>query len=235
MPRITESQLRSLIREGISEVQTEMYSRNLSRRLNIKIAERKVIHLQNLINETVSVLGSSRLNEGWLDDIKSKVKDVASQFKGGPSAALGALNKAYGTRSAAEFSSGGIKGHELQKIAMSSKPVEDLMKKIEPSFQKLKNSKVIDILKPVSSLDEYINAVAEAKKSLEEFIIMNAEMDIEDKDINYLPISEKIMSHFKQAGEFIAELQEKLSSVTLDLEKLSVPSDSFKKASWKKY
>jgi len=241
MTRITESQLRSLIREGISEVQTEMYSRNLSKRLNLRIAERKLVHLQNLINEASDILGDSRLNEGWFDDIKSKAKNVASQFKGGTSAALGSLKKAYGTGSGAEFSSGGLKSWELEKMAQSSKstdtnsaepsakmkalssePIKALLKKIDPALNLLRDTKVGDLAKGeggsgLRALDGYIKAVTDALRAFEELTAMYEEVpDLVDSD-SYLSFAEKIQESFEQAKEIITVLQKNIQQASINL------------------
>ncbi|NDC22791.1 MAG: hypothetical protein EBZ49_01490 [Proteobacteria bacterium] len=216
MTRITESQLRSLIREGISEVKTEMYSRNLSRRLNLKIAERKLVHLQNLINEATVILGDSRLNEGWFDDIKRKIKDKASEFKGGPSAAVSTLGRTFIPGYSKE---GGLKASDLEKISKTTKPVENLLKKIDPALKRLRDTKVGDLAEGLGliALDGYIGTVTDALRAFEDLTAMYEENpELVDSD-SYLSAAAKIQESFEQAKEIITILQKHIQQASIDL------------------
>lgn len=237
MAKMTRYQLRALIRESINDSKNERLKRNLKKRLNLKIAERKLSSYKARLDEISLDLEDTLISEGVFDRIKTGLKSGIKNLKGGVDAAVSSLGREFlggGAMPKGGYQkSGGLKSYELEQLASADplRQTRDAAKKVAPALNRLKSTKISDLVDGhgLIALDSYVSTVVESLQSLAEFMKdLNAQKETSesspaDSD-EYLDLATKVQEFFEQAKEIIKSLQRDVQQAAIDLQKGSEPA-----------
>lgn len=237
MAKLTSAQIRSLIRESIKEIHSEREANNFKDRLQLKIAERRLISFEKEINELSLQLNRQVLAEGWLDDLKDKVKGMGSSTLGTLDRAFldipkktGNINK-YGEPEVArsEFAKGGVTPKELEDIAkrnpMLSGPGQEVKKivtkDLPSAIQKFKSLKFTDFTsKERPGLLALNNVTSTIINALDTFMKLKKSYPQIADNGEYLTLAGIARRAFDEIKDNIIALQEELQQASIDLGKI---------------
>jgi len=223
MAKLTKNQLRSLVRESINEVKNKKETLRLKKRLNLKIAERKLTFFSREINESSVEISNFLLSEGWLENLKggvsAAVSDLGREFFGGGAMPRGG----YKGR-------GGLKSYELERMAAADplRAARETVKKVPDALKRLKSTKISDLVDGhgLIALDSYVSTVVDSLKSLAEFLKNQRELEEQNPEHanQYADLASKVSELFDEAKEVIKSMQRDIQQAAIDLQTGSEPA-----------
>lgn len=207
MTKLNRTQLRSLIREAIDDVQSEKNAALLKKKVQIRIIERKLSNFSETLNAASEL---SLVNEGLFDNIRGGLGVMASTLG---RAAFGdwAGGKGY-------QGYGGLTSDELKKIGntMPMKNLNSAIKSVEPALKRLKSTKMGELIDGMGliALDGYIKSVTDVFENMAAAQKQANDEDLVLEDSLY----EKVRNIYIQSFEIVKQLQKDIQKVVGTLE-----------------